>query len=114
MTAYLVSNEYPSDRAPLASNHRLQESVNREAIVIKEALALLRCKRRGTEDRETDALRELVAKAALLGFHIFSQKNVTELFWSQKTEVFPGLRQKPLLPGAMDGASWVIIREPQL
>lgn len=114
MTAYLVSRDYPSDTVPIAPNHRLYEAVNREAILVRETLAPLRSRRRGTEDRETDVLQELVAKAALLGLHMFSQRDVTAFFWNQKVEVFPGLRQKPLLPGAMDGASWVLIREPQL
>lgn len=114
MTAYLVSGDYPSDIASIAPNNRLYEAVNREATHVREALAPLRSRRRGTENRETDVLRELVAKAALLGLHMFSQRNATEFFWSQKVQVFPGLRQKPLLPGVMDGASWVTIREPQL
>lgn len=114
MTSYLVSNTYTPDRVAIVPHNRLYEAVNREAANIREALAPLRYRRKGTEERETDVLRELVAKAALLGLHMFSQRNVTEFFWRRKVEVFPGLRQKSLPPEAMDGASWVTIREPQL
>lgn len=114
MTAYLVSGDYPQDRESVSPNNRSYEAINREASYLREALAPLRCRRKGSEEREMDVLRELLAKAALLGLHMFSQRSATEFFWTQKFEVFPGLRQKPLLPGAMDGASWVTIREPRL
>lgn len=114
MTSYLVSNTYPSDRPALTPTHLLYEAVNREATNLREVLAPLRHRRDGTEERETDVLRELVAKAALLGLHMFSQRNVTELFWRKKVEVFPGVRQTSVMPEAINGASWLIIREPQL
>lgn len=114
MTAYLVSSTYHQDRVSISTSHPLYEAINREASNVKGALASLRYRRKGTEDRETDVLRDLIAKAALLGLRMFSQRDVTEFFWSRKVEVFPGVRQRPIHHGAIDGASWVTIREPQL
>lgn len=112
MTAYLVSSVYPPSKSRLTSSDRLYQVVEREAGNIRDALAPLRSRRQGSEDRENDVLRELVARAALFGMRMFSQRKPTECFWTKKDETFSGVRQKSTQPSTTDGRSWVVIREP--
>lgn len=114
MTAFLVSSIYPLHKEPLRSSHRLYEAVDREARSLRDTLAPLRSKRKGTETREHEVLLELVAKASLLGLRMFAQRKPTEFFWLKKNETFPGLRQRLLQPGTVDGRPWQSIREPQM
>jgi hypothetical protein len=114
MTAHLISLTYPPDQKPTAPSSRLFEAVDREARKIGDALAPMRLRRPGTEDRENDVLRDIVARAALLGLNMFSQQSPTEFFWLKKGEIFPGIRQRSVDPRTADTGPWVTVRPPQM
>lgn len=113
MTAHLVSDMYPLGRARLTSSDHLYHIVEREARIIRDALAPFRYRRKDTEERENDVLQELVATAAAFGWRMFSERRATEFFWTQRDQTFPGVRQKSDQSGPVDGGLWVVIREPQ-
>lgn len=107
------SSKYPKDLSAFDSEDSRNDAVEKAVHDIQEALGPFR-HRQGDETRsEQESLRRLVIDTASLGWRLFSQSQVTELFWSDSAnvmEVFPGVRR--ITVSGEGGRQIIVIQEP--